>query len=148
MQMALTQHKQAFRKQMYDVLKQIPMDELLTESQQICKSMKQAMHHPQTQLDTLSNDFQKSTHICFYLPMKNSREVNIFPILEETLQHFQEKKCFVPIINSKTDQLEMVQVNNYDDLLNNFENRGKFEILEPKEETIAERTNCFVFNIF
>lgn len=126
----LVQLKRSLRKQLRSTLSGIPLQDLQQEGHNLLQRF----------IATLSQQQQQPyTHICLYLPMKDAREINMVPLLRQSLDW--GLRCYVPVVLSDSDDMEMVHVESWQDF-ERFEKIGKFEILEPPRDTLRERENC------
>lgn len=72
--------------------------------------------------------------MCFYSPMQH--EIQLLGMMHKALH--DEKKCFVPVVESKTD-IDFFQVYSWDDYKYSFEKKGKYKIWEPKQLSTRHR---------
>ncbi|XP_074650246.1 5-formyltetrahydrofolate cyclo-ligase-like [Tubulanus polymorphus] len=114
--------KQALRKQVKTLLKQLQPSQIMTQSNKICEKL---IAHP---------DFQKSHRISVYLSM--TKEVNTERIFEEILK--TGKKCFIPYY--KGDNMEMLLMKSQADYDSLPETAWK--IKQPADDDVQNRENA------
>lgn len=126
--------KQALRKQLRAVLAQLSPEQQLEESVHVCNTI------------VLSQAYQQSTHVCLYLPARPGislgtvpviNEIDTVPIVRHALEH--DKKCFVPVVQSDSEDMQMVQLLSVEEVQKLPVN--KFGIPEPSLHSLQLREN-------